>query len=76
MTRKRIGVASAAPTPKERPSIVHSSIYLPKPVYETLRKIAFDQHVKIHDLLMEGIDLVLRRRGYQSIESLRNAKRR
>jgi hypothetical protein len=75
-TRKRTGATSAARTPKERPSVVHSSIYLPQPVYEGLRKIAFDEHLKIHDLVLEGIDLVLRRRGYPSVGTLRSAKRR
>jgi len=74
--RKRTGAISAARRPNERPSIVHSSIYLPEPVYEALRKIAFDEHLKIHDLVLEGIDLVLRRRGYPSIDSPRSAKSR
>jgi len=75
-TRKRIGATSAARTPTERSSIVHSSLYLPEPVYEALRKIAFDERVKIHDLVLEGIDLALRRRGYPSVESLKAGKKR
>ena len=47
----------------ERPSIIHSSLYLPEPVYEALRKIAFDERLKIHDLVLEGIDAALRRRA-------------
>jgi hypothetical protein len=61
----------ATRTPNERPSIVHSSLYLPEPVYEALRKIAFEERVKIHDVVLEGIDLALRRRGYPPVESLR-----
>jgi hypothetical protein len=75
-TRKRIGATSAAHTPTERSSIVHSSLYLPELVYEALRKIAFDERVKIHDLVLEGIDLALRRRGYPSVENLKAAKKR
>ncbi len=75
-TRKRTGATSAPRKQAERPSIVHSSLYLPEPVYEALRKIAFDDRLKIHDLVMEGIDAVLRRRGCPSIDSLRSAKRR
>ena len=48
----------------ERPSIVHTSMYLPEPVYEALRKIAFEELLKIHDVVLEGIDLALRWRGY------------
>jgi hypothetical protein len=75
-TRKRTGATSAARTPTERSSIVHSSLYLPEPVYEALRKIAFDERIKIHDLVLEGIDAALRRRGYPSVESLKAGKRR
>ena len=69
-TRKRIKAISAARKPTERSSVVHSSLYLPEPVYEALRKIAFEERLKIHDVVLEGIDLALRRRGYASIESL------
>ena len=75
-TRKRIGATSAARTPPERSSIVHSSLYLREPVYEALRKIAFDERVKIHDLVLEGIDVALRRRGYPSVENLKAGKKR
>ena len=54
----------------------HTSLYLLEPVYEALRKIAFEERLKIHDVVLEGIDLALRRRGYPSVESLRAAKRR
>jgi hypothetical protein len=74
---------SARPTPRhgaarkqtERPSIVHTSLYLPDPVYEALRKIAFEERLKIHDVVLEGIDLALRRRGYPLIEGLKGKKR-
>jgi hypothetical protein len=74
--RKRIGATSATRTPNERSSIVHSSLYLPEPVYESLRKIAFDERVKIHDLVLQGIDAALRRRGYPSVENLKAGKKR
>jgi hypothetical protein len=53
----------------ERPSIVHPSLYLPEPVYEALRKIAFKERLKIHDVVLEGIDLALRRRRYPSAKN-------
>jgi hypothetical protein len=55
--------------------VIHSSLYLPEPVYEALRKIAFEERVRIHDLAMEGIDGVLRRRGYPSVQSLKTGKK-
>ena len=37
---------------------------LPEAVYEALRQVAFDERRKIHDLLMEGVELALKKRGY------------
>jgi hypothetical protein len=74
-TRKRTKAISSARTQTERPAVVHSSIYLPEPVYETLRRIAFDERLKIHDIVLEGIDAALRRRGYASIKSLKAGKK-
>jgi hypothetical protein len=75
-TRKRADGSGAPRKQPEPPAIVHSSIYLPEAVYEALRKIAFDERVKIHDLVLEGIDAALRWRGYRSIESLKAEKKR
>ena len=75
-TRKRTGATGAVRSRPERPSIVHSSLYLPQPVYEALRKIAFDERLKIHDVVLEGIDLALRRRGYPSGESPKTGRKR
>jgi hypothetical protein len=51
-------------------------LYLPEPVHEALRKIAFEERLKIHDVVLEGIDAALRRRGYPSVENLRGRKQR
>ncbi len=75
-TQKRAAATGAPRTQTERPSIVHSSLYLPTPVYESLRKIAFDERRKIHDIVLEAIIAALRRRGYPSIESLKAGKKR
>ena len=74
---RHAGATGAARKQTERrPSIVHTSLYLPEPVYEALRKIAFEERLKIHDVVLEGIDLALRRRGYAPIESLMAGKKR
>jgi hypothetical protein len=39
-----------------RPLIIYSSLYLLEPVYEALGKIAFEERVKIHDVVLDGID--------------------
>jgi hypothetical protein len=61
---------------RPRPDVVHSSLYLPEAVYEALRETAFKERCKIHDLVMQGIDLALRKRGYPPIEGLKAGKRR
>jgi hypothetical protein len=48
---------------KKRPGIVHTSVYLPEAVHEALRVAAFKERVKIHDILLEGIEMALRKRG-------------
>ena len=59
-----------------RPDVVHSSLYLPEPVYEALRETAFKERCKIHDLVIEGIGLALRKRNYPSIDVLRAGRKR
>jgi len=44
--------------------LVHTSLYLPGPVHDATRKIAYDERIKIHDVVVEGIDAALKRRGY------------
>jgi len=75
-TPTHAGATGAARKQTERPSIVHTSLYLPEPVYEALRKIGFEERLKIHDVVLEGIDLALRRHGYPSIEDLKAGKKR
>ena len=66
----------SAPEAAKGKSVVQSSLYLPGPVHEALREIAFRERLKIHDVIIEGIDAALRRRGYPSIESLKAGKKR
>ena len=54
----------------------NDSLYLPEPVYGALRKIAFEERLKIHDVVLKGIDLALRRHRYPSIEGLKVGKKR
>jgi hypothetical protein len=54
----------AAGPPKPKVEIQHTSVYIPRPVYERLREIAFHERLKIHDLIMQGLDLVMMDRGH------------
>ena len=55
-------VSSKARGRKGRPGIVHTSLYLPEALYEGLREAAFRERCKIHDIVLEGIELALRKR--------------
>ena len=66
----------ATPERRPRPDIVHSSVYLPEAVYEALREAAFKERCKIHDLIMEGVGMALRKRGYPAMDNLKSSKRR
>ena len=58
--------------PKAR-EIVRQTAYLPSAVYEQLRRLAFEERNKMHDYLIEGLDLVFNKRGLPSIEELKSA---
>ncbi len=55
---------------KRRPKVRQQTVYLPIPVYEQLRRLAFEERVKMHGLLMEGLDRVFADRGLPSIREL------
>jgi hypothetical protein len=56
--------AAPALPPKPKRDVQHTSIYIPRASFERLREIAFHERVKIHDLIMEGIDRVIENRGH------------
>ena len=57
--------------PKPRPDVQHTSIYVPRLAYRKIRDIANSRDCKPHDVIMEGIDLVLRKYGFPSIAELK-----
>ncbi|MDF1586182.1 hypothetical protein [Marinimicrococcus flavescens] len=59
--------AAAAPP---RRAVRQQTVYLPEPVHDQLRKLAFDERVKMHGLLMEGLDRVFRDRGLPGLAEL------
>jgi len=56
---------------KPRSDVQHTSIYLPKPVSRKLKEIAFTTDQKVHDLILEGINEVLRKYGHPLIAELK-----
>ena len=75
--RPPMSSASTEPAKRRpRPDMVHSSVYLPAAVHDALREAAFHERRKIHDIIMQGIDLALKKRGYPSIDELKAGKQR
>ena len=46
------------------------SVYLEPPVYDQLRDIAYTERTKIHQLMLESLDLLFKARGALSIGQL------
>jgi hypothetical protein len=50
--------------------IVKQTAYLKLAVHEQLRRLAFEERRKQHDYLIEGLDLVFRKRGLPGVAEL------
>ena len=59
-----------AKTSGKRSGIKQQTAYLVLPVYEQMRRLAFEENTKMHTLLMEGLDRVFKDRGLPSIAEL------
>ena len=58
-------VPASRPVPsKPKADVQHTSVYIPRAAYERLREVAFAERVKMHDLIMQGLDLVIEKRGH------------
>lgn len=79
-TRTQAGAVEAPPAPvptprrKARGDIHHTSLYVPKAAYRKIREIAFAQDRKPHDVIMEGLDLVLKQYGHPPVAELKGNK--
>ena len=58
------GEAGKPASRQPRPGIIHTSIYLPVAAHEALREAAFKERLRIHDIIMQGVEMALRKRGY------------
>ncbi len=59
----------ATPAPGA-PETVRYTAYLPRPVYRQLKELAFTHDRKMHEFVLEGLDLVFREHGLRSIHDL------
>jgi hypothetical protein len=58
---------------RPRTATIQQTVYLPPIVHEQLREVAFVERVKMHAILMEGLDLAFRARGMKPIAELTRA---
>ena len=67
-------ISISAPSGKEKTSWAATkkkqTLYLDPRVHEQLREIAFHENTKMHDLVMEGLDLLFKARGQKSAAEL------
>ena len=71
MAKRRRSPASRGSAPAKPAGRKHTSVYLPEAAYEALRQVAFDERRKIHDLLLEGVELALKKRGYPTLADMK-----
>lgn len=64
-------IEPAAGRPGNRPGVKQQTAYLAEPIYEQLRRLAFEERAKMHDYLIEGLDLVFRKRGLPGVDELK-----
>lgn len=65
-----VAVTAEKPKGSRTPDKKQHTVYLSIPVHQQLRRLAFDEERKIHDLVLEGIDRVFAERGLPSIAEL------
>jgi hypothetical protein len=58
------------PPARRKARTIQQTVYLPPAVHDQLRELAFEERVKMHTLLMEGLDLVFRARGLKPLAEL------
>ena len=66
---KQPALPEATPAPGA-PETVRYTAYLPRPVYRQLKELAFTHDRKMHEFVLEGLDLVFREHGLSSIHDL------
>lgn len=69
-----VNAETAPPSPRRRSATkeatIQQTVYLPPAVHDQLRELAFSERVKMHALILEGLDAVFHARGLKSIAEL------
>jgi hypothetical protein len=62
--------AEQPPQSRWKPKTIQQTVYLSPAVHDQLRELAFAERVKMHTILMEGLDLVFKARGLKPLSEL------
>lgn len=66
-------VRKSAKPAKGEAEALKTSLYLSRAVHDKLREIAFHERKRVHDLVLEGLDLMLEKRRYPSTAEITNS---
>lgn len=69
--KQRQAKASQAPEqekPGRRPHVKQQTLYLPLSAHKRLKLLALEEEKKMHDLLLEGLDMLFVNRGLPTIQ--------
>jgi hypothetical protein len=81
MQTEALAPVPVAPPPKpavkskSRPEVQHTSIYVPKLAYRKIREIANTEDRKPHDVIMQGVDMVLAKYGFPSLAEFKKGRK-
>ncbi len=66
--------APPPPVEKKKSPDLRTSILFPRELHDVLRRIAFEERKTVTDIVMEGLDMALTRRGYPTTTQLGRSK--
>lgn len=75
-TERTSETAAAQGAKGKKQEVIRHMLYLPLPVYDQLQELVFEEQRgqtkrrKVHDYLLDGIDLLFKKRGLKSISDL------
>jgi hypothetical protein len=67
-----VPIATPTPAPEAPAKVEKVSLYIPRAAYKFIKQTALDFDKKPHDLLIEGVEMVLAKHG-KSLKDFQNA---
>jgi hypothetical protein len=69
-----VPIATPTPAPEAPAKVEKVSLYIPRAAYKFIKQTALDFDKKPHDLLIEGVEMVLAKHG-KSLKDFQDAQR-